>query len=162
MAVVAAPSRSQHVEMKNFAVELPTGKLMRQALQDANQIARLSAAAGNALTTVLAGFALTTTSWPDIIFFPAFVAGFRLVLILARPGMVNTPDFLTSVAPTSANLPKSFETTAFFKSELVASESARAPLLMAFGAAFIAAFILFGALRREKLMQEASNCKPQQ
>merc|ERR1719411_286964 len=112
MAVVAAPSRSQHVEMKNFAVELPTGKLMRQALQDANQIARLSAAAGNALTTVLAGFALTTTSWPNIIFFPAFVAGFCLVLILARTGMVNTPDFLTSVPPTSANLPKSFETTA--------------------------------------------------
>merc|ERR1719411_2300396 len=111
---------------------------MRQALQDANQIALLSAATGNALTTVLAGFALTTTSWPNIILLAAFVAGFLLVLILARPGMVNTPDFFTSAVPISANEPKSFVTTLFFSSALVARASAMAPLDMAFaGAAFI-------------------------
>eukprot|EP00973_Karenia_brevis_P013358 1814116-Karenia_brevis.AAC.1 len=39
------------------------------------------AATGNAFTTVFAGFALTTTSLPKNIFFPAFVAGFWRVLI---------------------------------------------------------------------------------
>merc|ERR1719411_1792562 len=130
------PNEASMSEMKNFAVELPTRKLMRQALQDANQIALLSAAVGNALTTVFAGFALTTTSWPNIILLAAFVAGFFLVLILARPGMVNTPDFLTSAAPTSANEAKSFVMTLFFNSALVARASARAPLLMAFAGAF--------------------------
>merc|ERR1719384_457195 len=110
-------------------------------LQD--QIAPLRAAVGNALTTVLAGFALTTTSLPNIIFLEAFVAGFLLVLILARPGMVNTPDFFTSAVPTSAKLPKILVTTLFFSSTLVARTSARAPLVMVFGAA---AFIPLGAM----------------
>merc|ERR550532_1422501 len=90
-------------------------------------------AVGNALTTVLAGFALTTTSWPNIIFLPAFVAGFFFVLILTRPGIVKTPVFLTSVVPTSANAPKSFEMTLFFTFS-VSSAAARAPLVMAFAA----------------------------
>merc|ERR1719471_2328344 len=102
------------------------------------QIALLSAAVGNALTTVFAGFALTTTISPNIIFLPAFVAGFFFVLTLARPGMVNTPDFFTSAIPISANLSKSFVTTPFFSSAPVARLSARAPLLIAFAAAFIA------------------------
>merc|ERR1719192_2262493 len=49
--------------------------------------------------------------------------------------MVNTPDFFTSAAPTSANEPKSFVTTLFFSSALVARASAMAPLVMAFAAA---------------------------
>merc|ERR1719384_60301 len=110
-------------------------------LQD--QIAPLRAAVGNALTTVLAGFALTTTSLPNIIFLEAFVAGFLLVLILARPGIVNTPDFFTSAVPTSAKLAKSFMTTLFFSSQLVARASAMVPLVMAFVGA---AFIPFGAM----------------
>merc|ERR1719414_147862 len=148
------PSPSQHAG--NSEPHCGTSHAMNDSwglsckMQD--QIALLSAAVGNALTTVLAGFALTTTSWPNIIFLVALVAGFLRVLILARPGTVNTPDFLTSVAPTSANLAKSFETTLFFNSELVASTSARAPLPIAFEAAFIAAafiaaaFIPFGAM----------------
>merc|ERR1719346_268543 len=88
-----------------------------------DQIWAFNAATGNALTTVLAGFAFTTVSLPNIILLVALVAGFLRVLILARPGMVKTPDFFTSA--------------------LVASESARAPLVMAFAAA---AFIPRGAM----------------
>merc|ERR1719225_173779 len=91
-----------------------------------------------AKTVVKAGFALTSVSLPNIILLVAFVAGFLLVLILARPGMVNTPDFLTSAAPTSANEPRSFVTTLLFSSQLVARASAMAPLVMArAGAAFM-------------------------
>merc|ERR550519_2837412 len=100
-----------------------------------DQIVFLRAATANALMTVLAGFAFTTVSLPNIILLVAFVAGFLLVLILVRPGMVNTPAFFTSAVPTSANLSKSFETTPFFSSKLVARDSARAPLVMAFAAA---------------------------
>merc|ERR1719219_3328185 len=56
--------------------------------------------------------------------------------------MVKMPDFFTSVVATSANLSKSFVTTLFFSSALVARASARAPLVMAFAAAFIP----FGAM----------------
>merc|ERR1719346_866312 len=69
-----------------------------------DQIWAFNAATGNALTTVLAGFAFTTVSLPNII-----------LLV----------------------------TTLFFSSALVASESARAPLVMAFAAA---AFIPRGAM----------------
>merc|ERR550519_807688 len=99
-----------------------------------DQIVFLRAATANALMTVLAGFAFTTVSLPNIILLVAFVAGFLLVLILARPGMVNTPAFFTSAAPTSAKVPNSFVTTLLFSSALVARTSARAPLLMAFAA----------------------------
>merc|ERR1719445_1301044 len=137
MAFVARPSPSQHAE--NIKPHCGTSHVMNDSwglsckMQD--QIALLSAAVGNALTTVLAGFALTTTSWPNIILLAAFVAGFLLVLILARPGMVKTPAFLTSAVPTSAKEPKSFVTTLFFSSQLVARASAMAPLVIAFGAA---------------------------
>merc|ERR1712008_74550 len=56
-----------------------------------HQIWALNAATAKALTTVLAGFAFTIVSLPNITFLVALVAGFLLVLILARPGMVNTP-----------------------------------------------------------------------
>merc|ERR1719411_629405 len=115
-------------------VEFPTRKLVRLALPIHVQIVFLSAATANALTTVLAGFAFTSTSLPNIIFFEAFVAGFLLVLILARPGMVKTPAFFTSAAPMSAKLVKSFVTTLFFSSDLVARVSAMAPLPMVLAA----------------------------
>merc|ERR1712129_691539 len=60
-----------------------------------------NAATGNALTTVLAGFAFTSVSLPKMILLVALVAGFLRVLILARPGMVNTPVFFASAAPIS-------------------------------------------------------------
>merc|ERR1719206_1226356 len=91
MAFVARPSPSQHAG--NSEPHCGTSHVVNDSwglsckMQD--QIALLSAAVGNALTTVLAGFALTTTSWPNIILLAAFVAGFLLVLILAKPGMVK-------------------------------------------------------------------------
>merc|ERR550534_1633824 len=145
MAFVARPSPRQHAG--NSEPHCGTSHAMNDSwglsckMQD--QIALLSAAVGNALTTVLAGFALTTTSWPNIILLVALVAGFLPVLILARPGMVKTPDFLTSAAPTSAKEPKSVVTTLFFSSQLVERESAMAPLVMAFEpAAFIPPFAM--------------------
>merc|ERR1719192_2453130 len=97
--------------------------------------------AGNALTTVLAGFAFTTVSLPNIILLVALVAGFLRVLILARPGMVKTPDFFTSA--------------------LVASESARAPLVMAFAAAaFIPRGAMVIALRVNCLHRRLKRCVP--
>merc|ERR1711953_1341053 len=118
MAFVARPSPSQPAG--NSEPHCGTSHTMNDSLglscKMQDQIELLSAAAGNALTTVLAGFALTTTSWPNIIFLAAFVAGFLLVLILARPGMLKTPAFLTSAVPTSAKEPKSLVTTLFFSS----------------------------------------------
>merc|ERR1719195_911452 len=58
----------------------------------------------------------------------------------AREG--ELAHLFTSAVPTSANDIRSLVTTAFFSSQPVASASARAPLLMAFAAAFIA----FGAM----------------
>merc|ERR1740129_519546 len=84
-------------------------------------------ATANALTTVFAGFAFTTTSLPNIILFPALVAGLTLVLILHSPWTVNNPLLFTSLAPTSARTPMSFEQIDFFKSVFAASASARTP-----------------------------------
>merc|ERR1740123_1275673 len=56
----------------------------------------------------IAGFAFTTTSFPNIIFFPALVAGFTLVLILHSPGRVKMPVDFTSPAPISARFPSTF------------------------------------------------------
>merc|ERR1712149_96998 len=55
-----------------------------------------SAATGKAFTIVLAGFAFTLVSLPNIILTPAFVAGFVRVLMRQRPGTVKIPAFLTS------------------------------------------------------------------
>merc|ERR1712190_479443 len=52
---------------------------------------------GKAFTTLRAGLAFTTHILPKISRLPAFVAGFVRVLILHRPGRVNTPVFDTSL-----------------------------------------------------------------
>ena len=57
---------------------------------------------GNAFTTFLAGFALTITTLPKTSLFPAFVAGFILVLILHTPGMGNIPVLFTTCMAISA------------------------------------------------------------
>merc|ERR1712138_304796 len=114
----------------------------------------LSAATGKAFTTVLAGFAATLTSLPNINRLPALVAGFFLVLIIIKPGSTNLPTLFTCVAPTSASASMIFEHSAFFISQAVASASAMAPFPRAapaaLGLAFFAfiafiAFIAFGA-----------------
>merc|ERR1712025_384153 len=61
------------------------------------QIAFLSAETTKAFTTVLAGRAFTTTSLPNIMRLPAFVAGFTRVLTMHTPGTTNLPAFFTCV-----------------------------------------------------------------
>merc|ERR1719343_844299 len=137
------PHQASMSQMLNLAVESSHSVTHVWPCRIQDQMLAFNAAAGNALTTVLAGFALTIVSLPNMILLVALVAGFLRVLILARPGIVNTPFFFTSAAPISPNAPKSLVTTLFFSSALVASESARAPLVMAFAAA---AFIPRGAM----------------
>merc|ERR1719479_728215 len=148
MAVVAVPPPGQHVT--NDESRCGTSRTLTHVTCPhvtcpcgiQHQIWAFNAATAKALTTVLAGFAFTIVSLPNITFLVALVAGFFLVLIMQRPGRVNLPTFFTSAVPTSANDIRSLVTTAFFSSQPVASASARAPLLMAFAAAFIA----FGAM----------------
>merc|ERR1719487_2999954 len=103
----------------------------------------LSAATGKAFTTVLAGFAATVTSLPNINLFPALVAGFLLVLIMIKPGSTNLPALFTCLAPMSASASMIFEHSAFFISQAVARESAMAPFPRAAPAALGLAFIGF-------------------
>merc|ERR1719443_1986911 len=109
------------------------------------QICALSAATGFALTTVLAGFALTFISWPKAILTPALVAGFTRVLILQRPGMVKMPVFLISVVASVAKLSRRPEHTFVFISCCSASVLTRAPLVITLLPDFMAfiAFMLF-------------------
>merc|ERR1719352_283202 len=103
----------------------------------------LSAATGNAFTTVLAGFAATVTSLPNMSRLPALVAGFFLVLIIIKPGSTNLPALFTCVAPTSASASMIFEHSAFFNSHAVVRASAMAPFPRAAPAALGLAFIGF-------------------
>merc|ERR1719502_1828338 len=114
----------------------------------------LSAATGKAFTTVLAGFAATVTSLPNINRLPALVAGFFLVLIMTRPGRANFPALFTCAAPRAASSSMIFEHSDFFISQTEARESAMPPFPRAFpdarGFAFLAfiafmAFIVFAA-----------------
>merc|ERR1719478_254770 len=109
----------------------------------------LSAATGKAFTTVLAGFAATLTSLPNISRLPALVAGFFLVLIITKPGRTNLPALFTCVAPTSTSASTIFEHSDFFISEADARASAMAPFPRATPAALafvgFLAFIAFMA-----------------
>merc|ERR1712099_109779 len=86
------------------------------------QMLFFKAETGNAFTTVLAGLALTITTFPKTSLLPALVAGFKRVLIMHKPGSTNLPTFFTCCAPIAAKLFTAFAHTAFFKSVL--SESA--------------------------------------
>merc|ERR1719384_1043471 len=98
-----------------------------------------SAATQKAFTTVVAGFAFTMTTLPNTSLLPALVAGFRRVLTMQRPGMVNFPAFLTSLAPTSARLLSTLTQSDFFNSVEVASASAMPVFERAFAPAFMPA-----------------------
>merc|ERR1711948_226696 len=82
---------------------------------------------------------------------PAFVAGFRRVLIMQTPGMITFPVFFTSLLARAARLSSTFEHSDFFSSVEAAIASQRAPLLRALAPAFIAfmAFIALGAISIE-------------
>merc|ERR1719220_846673 len=103
-------------------------RLLKAQHTDPNQMLAFKAATGKAFTTVLAGFAFTICILPNISRFPALVAGLTLVLILHKPGTVNTPAFFTSAVATAARVSRSFEHCDFFTSVAVANASASAPL----------------------------------
>merc|ERR1719488_150889 len=67
-----------------------------------------------ALMIVLAGFAATLTSLPNITRVPAFVAGFFRVFMMHRPGIANLPTAFTSFAPKSASAPITLVTSRRF------------------------------------------------
>merc|ERR1712061_734084 len=94
------------------------------------QMLFLSAATGYAFTTVLAGLALTVTSLPKIIFFPAFVAGFTRVLIWQTPGITNLPTSFTPFVAICAKLLIIVAQTFFFKPCSSAKAAAKAPFVM--------------------------------
>merc|ERR1739836_273684 len=79
------------------------------------QNAFFNAATANAFTTVFAGFALTTTSFPKISRLPARVAGFLRVFTMHTPGIVNLAAFLSSVVAIPPRLAITFEHSDFFK-----------------------------------------------
>merc|ERR1712151_1104350 len=101
-------------------------------------MAFLIAATGYAFTTVFAGLAATITTLPNISRFPAFVAGFTRVFIIARPGMVTLPVFFTSLVTTSAKLVNTLAQSDFFSSVAVAKASAK-PVFVKLLTAFIGA-----------------------
>merc|ERR1711865_533188 len=90
---------------------------------------------------VLAGFAFTLVSLPNIILTPALVAGFRRVLMRHTPGMVNTPAFFTSLVASATRLLITSEQAFCFKLCSVASALVKAPFVMALP--FVPAFIDF-------------------
>merc|ERR1712137_184194 len=153
------PVQTEACHLKLCSCSCPAGHLrptgMQQSLMlpsSGAQMDFLSAAVQNAFTTVFAGFAFTTTVFPNISLLPALVAGFRRVLIMQRPGMVNLPALFTSLVATLAKVPKILPTSDFFRSCAVAMASARPPLvitaLLDF-MAFMAVFIAFmGAILR--------------
>merc|ERR1719145_344713 len=100
-----------------------------------------NAAAGKHLTIVRAAFAFTTTSLPNIIFLPAFVAGLKRVLIMHTPGRTNFPVLLPSAVTSSVRTFKTFEAADFFISHFSATAAATAPLLRALALVEVAFFI---------------------
>merc|ERR1711890_89095 len=80
----------------------PRTSYWRSAHSATAQKAFFNAETGNAFTTVLAGLALTMTTFPKTSLLPAFVAGFKRVLIMHRPGSTNLPALFTCCVPISA------------------------------------------------------------
>ena len=81
-----------------------------------------------AFTIFLAGAAFTLMVLPNASLVPAFLAGFILVLIMHKPGMVNLPDFFTSAVARVAKLSRSCEHCDFLRPLLLANASAMPPL----------------------------------
>merc|ERR1712054_88098 len=92
-------SSSRHLQRpRSSAWQSHHGRTQRTFRGATPQMAFFNAAAGKAFTIFLAGFALTTTTFPKTSLFPAFVAGFMRVLILHSPGTVKMPLLFTSFA----------------------------------------------------------------
>merc|ERR1711920_767370 len=94
------------------------------------QNSSFSTLAGKAFTTVLAGFAFTRTTLPNISRLPAFVAGFLRVLIVTRPGTLNLPFFFVSSTAMLASVLSALLATPRFTSQLSAIAAKRALLVI--------------------------------
>merc|ERR1719158_2314087 len=114
------------------------------------QMLFFSAATQKPLTIFVAGLALTVTTLPKTSLLPAFVAGFMRVLIMTKPGMVNLPDFFTSLVATVVKLSSTFLTSDPFNSVAVASSATIADFDIAttlfIAVAFIASAFARGAI----------------
>merc|ERR1719384_1760284 len=122
-------------------VECPHARLQKRR----TQMLFFNAATAKALTTFLAGFAFTTTTFPNISLFPALVAGFVLTFNIAKPGTVNFPVDLTSFVATAARLASTFLQSAAFNPVAVAIAAVMPDCDMAVD--FVAAaFIALGAM----------------
>merc|ERR1719274_330328 len=82
---------------------LPSTGLRRELSARVAQIESFKAFAAKALTTFVAGFAATFTSFPNIIFFPAFRAGLCFSLSIQTCGMTNFSVFFTSAVAMAVN-----------------------------------------------------------
>merc|ERR1719336_1203495 len=91
---------------------------------------------------------------------PAFVAGFMRVLIMARPGMVNLPDFFTSLVATAVKLSSTFLTSDPFNSAAVASSATIADFDMA-TTPFIALAFIASAFARGAMALSREDCAKQ-
>merc|ERR1719311_1256797 len=94
------------------------------------QNSSFSTFAGNALTTVFAGFAFTMTVLPKTSLLPAFVAGFLRVFNMTRPGITNLAFFFTSAVAMLASVSNIFFASAGLISHASAMLLAKAPLDM--------------------------------
>merc|ERR1740129_826497 len=83
------PHQASMSQMLNLAAESSHSVTHFWSCRIQDQMLAFNAATGNALTTVLADFALMIFSSPNMILLVALVAGFLRVLILARPGIVS-------------------------------------------------------------------------
>merc|ERR1712079_941997 len=150
------PAQTEACDLQHCCYSCPAGHLrptgMQQSLAPKRraQMAFFSAAVQNAFTTVFAGFAFTTTVFPNISLLPALVAGFRRVLIMQSPGMVNLPALFTSLVATLARVSKILETSDFFRSCAVAMASARPVLVMTGLLDFIDFIAFIGAILKMK------------
>merc|ERR1719265_2399833 len=109
--------------------------------QMGSQICFFNAATGYAFTIVLAGFAFTLVSLPNITLTPAFVAGLVRVLIRQTPGTVKIPELLTSFVAMATKLLITSEHAFCFKPLSVARCFMMLPFDMALAPAFMDFFI---------------------
>merc|ERR1711934_430750 len=108
------------------------------------QMLFLRAETQKAFTIFLAGAAFTLMVLPKASLVPAFLAGFILVLIMQRPGIVNFPAFFTSAVARVAKVSRSCEHCDFFKPLWLVNASAMPPFERALAETALA-FITFMA-----------------
>merc|ERR1719159_1505987 len=92
--------------------------------------ASLKALTAKTLTLLEAFVALTLTTLPNIDRVPAGVAAFCLILSIARPGMVNFPDFLHSATPTSLRAERQLFTSFALSPVFSATNTVTAPAVI--------------------------------